>query len=165
MNTLSMSYNIEAAMQAFVNGIQNQGGASIMFKPVGSLGSPYKMVSMRFDTAPDHGYMASYEDFGGQGEAFCESTENIYALRSLFLELAMRIIERGGRLPNGYDDDEMYGLYIGAWVENGRVVGDISRHFTNENEVLEFSIANHQRAYYDCAAGCAVSVAEKVTVG
>ena len=136
-----------------------------MFKPVGSLGSPYKMVSMRFDTAPDHGYMASYEDFGGQGEAFCESTENIYALRSLFLELAMRIVERGGRLPNGYDDDEMYGLYIGAWVENGRVVGDISRHFTNEDEVLEFSIANHQRAYYDCAAGCAVSVAEKVTVG
>jgi len=165
MKTHSMSYNIEAAMQAFVNGIQNQGGASIMFKPVGSLGSPYKMVSMRFDTAPDHGYMASYEDFGGHGEAVCESTENVNSLRSLFLALAMRIIERGKSLPDGYDDEEMYGLYIGAWVENGRVVGDISRHFTHEDEVLEFSIANHQRAYYDCAAGCAVSVAEKVTVG
>lgn len=166
MNTLSMSYNIEAAMQAFVNGIQNQGGASIMFKPVASLGSPYKMVSMRFDVAPDHGYMASYEDFGGHGEAVCESTEDIYALRSLFLELAMRIVERGNSLPNGYDDEEMYGLYIGAWVEDGKVIGDISRHFTHEDEVLEFSIANHQRAYYDIAAGKSVSVNNaEVTVG
>ena len=46
--------------------------------------------------------------------------------------------------------------WLGAWVDNGILYLDVSKHFTNIDSCVAFAQRNNQRAFFSCAKGKSV---------
>jgi len=93
-----------------------------------------------FDLAPETGYMVSYK-----------LTEN-----RDFLVVNIDDDENMTRTWAGWLFDKLLDVmldaeYIGAWVDQGSLIGDYSKHFDTLADAIAFGKANEQAAIYDLA--------------
>ena len=83
---------------------------------------------------PDYGYLASYAD---HERSYLDADFSDFYVRTY-------VADRFGKI--GLVD------YYGVWARNGIVFCDVSKHFTDRDECIEFAVENEQIACFDCAA-------------
>lgn len=126
-----------------------------------------------FKLPPDTGYMVSYKLTEDRDFLVIELNDDERDLHrrwaeNLFNELHQHADYRridvmlDAEFIDGYwnlfSDDERVSReiakdveYIGAWVEDGNLIGDYSKHFDDIDAAIAFGRANQQAAIYDLA--------------
>lgn len=94
-------------------------------------------VNAHFDSAANSGYMVSV----------AKNTERIISLGQLKAsDIAKYREDEGDKLT---DPDS----YIGAWVYDGNVYLDVSKHVADRDEAIKLAVENHQLGVYDLSSG------------
>jgi hypothetical protein len=146
--------NFEEARKHFAEQVLQTGGATLRVVR-------NEKEIQGFELPPDTGYMVSYKlteerDFLVFRLEFEVST--IYSAEKMFSEL-VRLDELSiDGYHNLFSEDDGVGSkiamdveYIGAWIDQGSLIGDYSKHFDTLGDAIAFGKANEQAAIYDLA--------------
>lgn len=150
MNNMNWSEAVDYALQS----LKDYNGASVMvsFNPVWNYVKTGELRDLPSDlqylepSATD-GYMVSLKgNYAGvklqESSKFISLTDMRSDVERLMAEMCIQILKV-------YSKAEV-NLYIGLWVEKGKIVADVSVNVPDRESAILLGLANKQRAIYDC---------------
>ena len=153
MNNMNWSEAVDYALQS----LKDYNGASVKvsFNPVWEYVKVIKDELVPnipndlqyFEPSARDGYMVSLK--GNYAGVHLAESSKFISLTDMKEDVSSLMAQMHSNIVSVYQKTEV-SLYIGLWIEKGKVVADVSVNVPDRESAILLGLANKQRAIYDC---------------
>lgn len=150
MNNMNWSEAVDYALQS----LKEYNGASVkvsfghaVWNHVVELAPDIPSDSKHLQSSAKDGYMVSLK--GNYAGVKLHESSKFISLTDMKEDVSSLMAQMHSNIVSVYQKVEV-SLYIGLWVEKGKVVADVSVNVPDRESAILLGLANKQRAIYDC---------------
>jgi hypothetical protein len=150
MNNMNWSEAVDYALQS----LKDYNGASVkvafdpLWKYVKKELAPDIPSDLKYlESSAKDGYMVSLK--GNYAGVKLQESSKFISLTDMKSDVEGLMAEMHSNIIKVYWHTEV-NLYIGLWIEKGKVVADVSVNVPDRESAILLGLANKQRAIYDC---------------
>lgn len=143
MNNMNWNEAVNYALRS----LQDYNGASVKL-PFGHSVWTYIVGNAKYlEPSAQDGYMVSLK--GNYAGVDLQESSKFISLTDMKSDVEGLMAEMHSNILKVYSKTEV-NLYIGLWVEEGKIVADVSVNVPDRESAILLGLANKQRAIYDC---------------